>query len=143
MLETYPAFAAYVTCAVLLCLDLQVTWNGSGVARALTKTTPNDEDAPLFGTVLTERTPPSVARWTRAHENAVAATIPFLVLGLLYVLLGASAAVAWPLFGTFTVARRLLYSVAYVGRAVAGTMLYAIGLVATLALVVEVVRSVV
>jgi uncharacterized MAPEG superfamily protein len=53
-----------------------------------------------------------VARYRRAHLNALENILPFLVMGFLLVLTGPSVAVAGGLFGTFT-AFRLLHSVAY------------------------------
>ena len=49
--------------------------------------------------------PPGVARVLRAQRNAAVNVMPFLVLGLLYVINGASVRAAWLIIGSFTLAR--------------------------------------
>ena len=113
-LASEPAFAIYALCAVVLCLNMLGLWGMSGGVRAKTKTTPNAEDPGTVakGAKVVEDEPPEVARVLRAQRNADVNIMPFLVLGLLYCINGASARAAWILFGGFTVAR-LGHSVAY------------------------------
>jgi microsomal prostaglandin-E synthase 1 len=113
-LAAQPAFVAYAVSLLVLSLNLLVLWAYSGAVRAKTRTTPNREDV---GTVaksaqLVETDPPEVARVLRAHKNALANSVPFAILGLVFVLAGASGTAAWAIFGVFTVAR-IVHSVAY------------------------------
>ena len=137
-----PAFSAYVVTAIVLCLNLLVLWNYSGLVRGGTKTVMNEEDAATVakGSAMVATDPPAVARVLRAHQNATANVVPFLILGFLYVLLGPSTTAAVIIFATFTVAR-LLHSVAYVrGLQPWRTVAFIVGTTATLALMVDMVR---
>jgi microsomal prostaglandin-E synthase 1 len=112
-----PAFAIYGLTAAVLCLNLLGLWGYSGVVRTGTKTTPNTEDAVTVakGAEVVKADPDAVARVLRAHTNAFVNIVPFLALGLLYVLLGASATMAWILFGGFALTR-LGHTFAYLGQ---------------------------
>jgi prostaglandin-E synthase 1 len=140
-----PAFAIYSLCTVVLCLNMLGLWGYSGAVRTKSKTTHNAEDLRAFdrekkGEVVTAD-PPEVARVLRAHTNAVVNILPFLVLGLIYVMNGASARAAWILFGGFTVAR-LAHSFVYVaGKQPWRTIFFVLGAVFTLAVMVQVVRG--
>ena len=107
-----PAFQAYAVTCVVLCLNLLFLWSYSGVVRGKTKTAINAEDSARFHVPLTAGDPPEVARVLRAHSNAQASIYPFLLLGLVFVLAGATAQTAIPIFAIFTVAR-LLHSYVY------------------------------
>jgi glutathione S-transferase len=75
----------------------------------------------------------------RAHANAMANIVPFLILGLLYVLLGAGRTGALAYFAVFTLARHG-HSVTYLGALRPWrTVSYVAGLLATLGLLVQVV----
>jgi prostaglandin-E synthase 1 len=111
---TNPAFVAYVLAAVALALNLLGLWAYSGAARGKAKSTPNPED--VAGKVkLAPQEPPEVARVLRAHRNAEASILPFLVLALLYVILGAPATMARVVFGLF-VLFRYAHTFAYLGE---------------------------
>ena len=142
-LSSEPAFAIYALCTVVLCLNMLGLWGLSGSVRGKTKTTPNAEDASTVakGAKLVEEEPPEVARVLRAQRNADVNIMPFLVLGLLYVINGASPRAAWILFGGFTVAR-LAHTVAYLnGKQPWRTIFFVLGGLITLALMVQVVRG--
>ncbi len=111
------SFVIYCLAAVALCLNMMLLWAYSGAVRSRTKTTPNAEDAASVakGAAVTLDTPPGVARVLRAHRNALDNIVPFLILGLLYVLLGATTRMAWIMFGGFTAAR-FLHTLAYLGE---------------------------
>src|SRR5213594_4395104 len=134
-----PAFVAYAGSAALLCLNLFGLWLYSGAARNRTRTLINPEDTRLLkGRSIVERDPPEVARVLRAHANAMANILPFLILGFLYVLLGASRTGALVYFGVFTLAR-YVHSVAYVaGLQPWRTVSYVVGLLASIGLIVQV-----
>src|SRR6202007_1956568 len=103
--QVSPAFVAYTVTALVLCLNLIVLWAMSGGVRGGTKTALNPEDAALFKVAAVELAPAPVARVMRAHANAQATIYPFLILGLLYVLLGGAYAVAVVIFTVFVLAR--------------------------------------
>jgi uncharacterized MAPEG superfamily protein len=114
----------------------------SGGVRGKAKSTPNPEDTKSVvpGAQVSLVEPESVARVLRAHRNAEANIIPFLFLGLIYVMLGGPAMVAQIIFGIFVVAR-VGHSVAYLGaRQPYRTLSFAIGALATLGLIVDIIR---
>lgn len=113
-LANQPAFVAYALACVALCGNLLFLWAYSGAARNRCKSTPNPEDAALFGAALAATDPEGVARVLRAHANAQASIVPFLALGLVYVLAGGPPGPAAIYCGVFTLAR-WLHSWAYLG----------------------------
>jgi uncharacterized MAPEG superfamily protein len=135
-LAANPAFVAYASCLLALCLNMLLLWGYSGAVRGKTKTTPNEEDARTVarGAHVVEVDPPDVARVLRAHKNAMANIVPFAILGLVYVLAGGSGTVAWILFGVFTAAR-VTHTFAYLGaRQPWRTLSFVLGGVATVVL---------
>lgn len=112
-----PAFLPYALSMLVLSLNLLVLWAYSGSVRGKTKTTPNQEDAGTIarGAKVVDGNPPEVARVLRAHDNAMANIVPFAILGLLFVLAGGSATVAYAVFGVFTAAR-LAHSFVYLAE---------------------------
>jgi prostaglandin-E synthase 1 len=142
-LAANPAFLAYAVSMLVLALNLLVLWAYSGVVRGKTKTTPNTEDAgaPAKGTKLVDAEPPEVARVLRAHANAMANIVPFAVLGLVFVLLGASGTAAQVVFGVF-VAARVLHSFVYLaGKQPWRSLAFGIGVLDTLVLMGFIVRA--
>jgi len=142
-LSTNPAFLIYCLAASLISLNLMLVWGYSGGARGKTKTTPNTEDAGTVskGAQIVAADPPEVARVLRAFNNLAANALPFLVLGLLYVLLGATPTMAWILFGGYA-GIRVLYTFAYIGgKQPWRTLTFVVAQLLTLALLVQVVRA--
>ncbi len=129
-----PAFIPYAVTCLALSFNLIFLWLCSGVARFKAKLSINPEDATQFRTPLAEFDPPGVARALRAHANAQAASVPFLFLGLVYVLAGGPFGIATAIFAIF-VAARLAHAVCYL-RAVQPwrTFAFQAGLLATLTL---------
>ncbi|MBN2194030.1 MAG: hypothetical protein JW751_14540 [Polyangiaceae bacterium] len=80
-LAANPAFFFYSAAAVVWCLDLLALWFLSGWVRAKTHTTPNLEDGESIvkGAIVVAAEPPEVARALRAHQNAMATILPFLL----------------------------------------------------------------
>jgi uncharacterized MAPEG superfamily protein len=107
-----PSFLAYVFTCLVLSLNLLMLWVLSGAARAKGGVAINPEDGARYSAPVSELDPPAVARLLRAHRNAEATIYPFLLLGLLYVLVGGGAEVAVPIFTIF-VAARIVHSIAY------------------------------
>jgi glutathione S-transferase len=111
-IQSFEALYAYAVTALVLCFNMLIIWSYSGLVRFKTKTAINAEDAERFKTKLEDLDPPEVARVLRVMNNAYANVIPFLILGLVFVLIGGPAGTARMIFGIFTVAR-LLHSIAY------------------------------
>lgn len=104
-MELYPALGAYAVASLLLVAKLLFLWAYSGITRGKTGLAINPEDAAHFGGELRDGDPPAVARILRAHRNAEAVTYPFLLLGLVYVLIGGGLKLASALFAIFVIAR--------------------------------------
>ncbi len=137
-----PVFAAYALTVVVNTLNILVLWNLSGAARGKTRTTLNPEDATTVvrGATVVDGAAAAVARVLRVHRNTTDNTLPFLLLGLVFVLQRPDLLEAQILFGVFTAAR-LLFSVSYLaGLQPWRTIGYAIGVLTTLALMAEVAR---
>ena len=112
-----PAAVVYLVTSVAVVLHMVLLDAYSGVVRVKSRTVVNREDLRVTGagTKLVDEDPPAVARVLRAHRNLVANGVPFLLLGLAWVLSGATFGWAVALFGTF-VAARLVHSIAYVAE---------------------------
>ncbi len=140
-LSSNPTFVVYAISAIILCLQMLFLWAFSGGARGKTKTTLNAEDASSVakGAQVVDADPPAVARVLRAHRNAEANIYPFLILGLIYVLLGGTDGFAKIVFGIFTGAR-LLHSIVYLaGKQPWRTLSFVIGGLTTLVLAGDVI----
>lgn len=138
-----PVFVAYALTVVVNSLNMLVLWNFSGGTRGKTKTTPNPEDARTVvkGSAVVAQDPDSVARVLRAHRNTTDNTLPFLLLALVFVQMRPDPLETQILLGTFTAAR-LAYTVCYLGQIQPWrTIFYGVGVLATLALVVEILRA--
>jgi uncharacterized membrane protein YecN with MAPEG domain len=142
-LASNPAFIAYAITATVLCLHLMILWGLTGAVRARTKTTPNVEDTATVaqGAKLVEEDPAAVARAMRVYANAAANILPFLILGFVYVVLGAPANVAWIIFGVFVGARVLHAFVYSFGKQPWRTIMFVVAQLATAALAVQVLRA--
>jgi microsomal prostaglandin-E synthase 1 len=135
-IQSFQALYVYAVTALVLCVNLIIIWAYSGAVRAKTKIAINAEDAERFKTKLEDLDPPEVARVLRVHANAQASIFPFLILGLVYVLIGGTAGTAKIIFGIFAVAR-ILHSIAYLaGKQPWRTIFFAIASLALGALIV-------
>lgn len=138
-IQSFQALYVYAVTALVLSVNLIIIWSYSGAVRAKTKTAINAEDAHTFKTTLKDLDPPEVARVLRVHANAQASIFPFLILGLIYVLIGGTAGTAKIIFGIFTIAR-LLHSIAYLaGKQPWRTIFFAIASLALGALMVVII----
>lgn len=104
-LALYPALSVYALTCLVLVVNLLFLWAYSGATRGGLKMAINPEDAARFGATLVDTDPPAVARVLRAHRNAEACIYPFLLLGLVYVLIGGGKGFASAVFAIFVVAR--------------------------------------
>ena len=113
-LEANSALPVFAVCAAILVLKMMLVGHYTAMVRIRRKTYLNPEDAKQFSrideTVTNEH--PDVERGLRAHRNDLESTLPFLAVGLIYVLMGASSGLATALFVAFTVFR-CLFSVFY------------------------------
>jgi uncharacterized MAPEG superfamily protein len=109
---TNQTFFAYGLTALFLSLNLLLLWISSGALRARGGVAINPEDGARYGVPVSETDPPAVARVLRVHRNAEATIYPFLVLGLVYVLVGGSVQIAAPIFAIFTLSR-IAHSIVY------------------------------
>jgi prostaglandin-E synthase 1 len=132
-----PNLRIYAVTALVLSLNILWLWTKSGFVRGRTKTVMNDEDrgAAAKGVAVVEMDPPEVRRVLRAHRNALDNSVPFLVVALVFVLLGASPLAAGITFCAFVLAR-LLHSFAYL-RAIQPmrTIAFVSGLLVTVVLI--------
>ena len=121
------AFNVYLICVVALTFNLLFLAGWTGVRRSQAKTFVNPEDAKALKGTLAEREVDTVERVQAAHRNALENIPIFAILGLLYVMTGASKTGALAYFVTFTVAR-WLHSIMYL-RALQPfrTIMFAIG----------------
>lgn len=137
------AFGVYTLFATGLCL-LLVTIDGlGGGARARSKTTLNREDATTTakGAALVETDPDGVARVMRAHRNALANVVPFLLVMFFYVALGAPVGWVIALSGVFA-AMRVVHALAYIrGIQPWRTISFVVGQSALVVTAVQVVRA--
>ena len=134
-LMTNPAFKAYALSIVVLAFNLLFLGGFTAVQRGRNKALANPEDP---GYVEQTHENPKVARALRAHRNALENFVPFLSVGLVYVLTGATARGAMIYFTVYTVAR-LLHSVVYLlGKQPWRTLFFAVGALATIGMMVQV-----
>jgi uncharacterized MAPEG superfamily protein len=143
MLTTNPSFLIYSAAMVVLCLNVLGLWAYSGAVRTKTKTTLNGEDLRSLTKdgSLVQTDPPAVARVLRAHRNAADNILPFAVLGLLFVLWGASPLLTAIFCGVFVTAR-IGHSFSYLGeRQPWRTIAFAVGGGATLVMVGFLIRA--
>lgn len=113
-LQGNPAFPVFAICSAILVVKMMFVGHYTAMVRVRRKAYLNPEDARQFSrideTVITEH--PDVERGLRAHRNDLESTLPFLAIGLIYLLLGASPGLAMGLFIGFTLFR-CLFSVFY------------------------------
>ncbi|HEX4457006.1 MAG TPA: MAPEG family protein [Polyangia bacterium] len=135
-----PTFIYYVITVLALSALLIFLWAYSGTVRGKTKTTMNPEDGRAYNAPVVERDPPEVARVLRAHANAQANIIPFLLIGLVFVAMGGGPTMGAALFGAF-VFFRVAHAIAYlVGKQPWRTISFVLGGVVTLFMMVNVIR---
>jgi uncharacterized MAPEG superfamily protein len=110
-----PAFHTYAVCSVILAVKMLLVGNYTTMQRMRNKGFVNDEDAKAFGGKADAQEHPAVAHALRIHRNDLENIPLFFVIGLIYVLSGASAFGAAVYCWTFTITR-LLHWVAYLNH---------------------------
>lgn len=107
-------FEIYVICSSILVLNLLFLAGGTALTRARNKQVINDEDKALNAAAsVQEIDEGAVARWRRAHLNALENILPFLPMGFLLVTVRPSTVLAGALMGIFTLFR-LSHSFCYI-----------------------------
>ncbi len=112
----HPAFPTFVVCAALLVFKMIGVGHITGILRIRLEALLNPEDVKAFRSSQpqAEAEHPDIARGLRAHRNDLESTLPFLAIGLPYLLIDPSPSLASGLFVAFTVFRTL-FSVFYLG----------------------------
>ncbi len=137
-----PAFPPYAIAASIVAVHMLLLALWTGTVRVRSKAYVNPEDAKLSNAENVEVDHPDVQRVKRAHQNLIENAVPFFAVGLLYVLTNGSRTGALAYFGTF-VAARVLHSLFYLwGRQPFRTLMFAVGVLATLGMAVHVLRTV-
>ena len=109
-----PAFTTFALCSAILVLKGCLSGTFTAVTRLKAKRFMNPEDAKVFGGG-SEAAPaevPAVARALRVQRNDAENLPAFFAIGLIFVLVGASATAAAAYFWTFTIAR-ILHTLCY------------------------------
>lgn len=136
-LALYALFAAALV-TLLFAIDL-----ASGLARVRSGTTPNPEDATSVrrGATVAAAEPEAVARAARAHRNAMANVLPFLLAMFLWVILGAPRPWVLSVSAVFTGAR-VVHAIAYLaGVQPWRSLAFAVGFGCFAVTVVQLVRA--
>jgi uncharacterized MAPEG superfamily protein len=135
-----PAFRVYALCSAVLALQLILLAIWTATVRGKVKKFINPEDSTTFKGQNVGVDDDAVLRVKRAHQNAIENAVPFFAVGLLYVLTGATKLGAEAYFFTFTGAR-VLHSLFYLaGKQPWRTLMWVIGVLATVGMAVHVLR---
>lgn len=110
-----PAFRTYAVCSAILAIKMLLTGNYTTLMRMRNRGFVNPEDAAAFGGSPSEQEHPAVAHALRIQRNDLENIPLFWIMGLLFVLSGASASAAWWYCWTFTIAR-LIHWVVYLNH---------------------------
>ena len=102
-----PVFNVFAVCAAVLCLKMIAVGHYTGMTRIRRRVYLNPEDAQAFSQIeeFASVEHPDVERGLRAHRNDLESTLPFLAIGLVYVLVGPPVLLAQTLLIAFTVLR--------------------------------------
>jgi prostaglandin-E synthase 1 len=135
----HPAFLTFAICAALLVLKMICVGHVGGLLRIRREALLNPEDVAAFRSSKPQADAehPDVARALRAHRNDLESTLPFLAIGVPYLLTNPSSSLASGLFIAFT-AFRVLFSVFYL-RAIqpARSLSFLAGEVCVLVMIVQ------
>jgi glutathione S-transferase len=128
-------FAIYAMSVALMVINLFFLAFVTAIGRGKNKAFLNPEDAGYQESTSQNEW---VARVMRAHRNAVENILPFVAIGLLYVMTVGSPLGAKLYFGVFVTARWLHSFVYLAGKQPWRTMFFAAGALATLGMTVQV-----
>ena len=132
-------FRIFAACSFVLCLLMFALGAITAARRASQKTYANSEDkkvSPEGSEFNQGNDPPEVTRVMRAHRNLIESLLPFSILGVIYVISGASLLGAEICFIGFTVVR-VLHAIVYLkGLQPWRTMFFGFGLLAMMGMMV-------
>ena len=113
-LTSNPVFTVFAVCAAVLCLKMIAVGHFTGLTRIRRQVYLNPEDAKAFSQIeeFASVEHPDVERALRAHRNDLESTLPFLAIGLVYVLVDPPVLLAQALLIAFTVLR-CVFSIFY------------------------------
>ena len=133
-----PAFQPLVIFSALLVLKMGGVAFATANARRKAQVVVNPEDVGVNpGSHVEPADASSTMRYKRAHLNDVENIPAFMILALLFTLLGASATAGWAYFGVYFLAR-LLHTVFYVNAMQPWrTAAFAIGQLTLLGIIVQ------
>ena len=102
-----PVFTVFAVCTAVLCIKMIAVGHYTGLTRIRRQVYLNPEDAQAFSKIdeFAGAEHPDVERGLRAHRNDLESTLPFLAIGLVYVLVGPPVLLAQVLLIAFTVLR--------------------------------------
>lgn len=137
-----PVFKLFALVSALHVIQLLLLASWTGITRTLSKTWVNPEDTKFLGGRQVESDVEKVQRTKRAHLNAIENAVPFFIVGLLYVLTGASESGAKIYFWTFFAAR-VVHSISYLAAIQPfRTLSFGVGALAVFGMAVQVVMAV-
>ena len=143
MVESQGLLEWYAVCTVVLFVKMVAIGIYQGYYRIGRGAFQTPEDARWVGRQALDEELPEVRRGTKAWRNDVENIPMFLILGFVYMLLGAPATLGAWLFGIFTIAR-ILHTLFFLAALQPWrTLAYAVGLGATLVLAAGVLVQVV
>ncbi|HVY46571.1 MAG TPA: MAPEG family protein [Minicystis sp.] len=140
LLDQIDALRWFSFASAAIVLNLFFVANYTAIVRVRHKQVVNPEDAPTLDAKHADAEHAEVLRVHRAHRNAMENAVPFFVIGLLYALSAPSDVGAKVYFGVFAGAR-WLHTLFYLRKMQPfRTIAFIVGLLATLGMLVHVVR---
>lgn len=139
----FPAFPPLVLFSVLLVLKMGAVAFATSNARRKAKVVLNPEDTKVNpGSQAAPEEAPATLRAKRAHLNDVENVPGFLVLALLFTATGCSATAGWAYFGVYFAARAL-HTIFYLNAVQPfRTAAFAVGQLAQLGMMVQLLMAV-
>jgi len=132
------AFRAYAIACSILVLKMAAAGMLTAATRSRVKQFLNPEDARVLGGAGVMQEHPDVMRMLRMHRNDLENILPFFTVGLIFVLMGASAFGAQVYFYTFTAAR-VVHTITYVAKMQPWrTVAFVVGTLCTVGMVVQI-----
>lgn len=133
-----PAFQPLVIFSALLALKMGGLAFATANARRKAQVVVNPEDVGVNpGSHVEPADAPTTLRYKRAHLNDLENIPGFMILALLFTMLGASATAGWAYFGLYFVVR-LLHTVFYVNAMQPWrTAAFAVGQITQLGIIVQ------
>jgi glutathione S-transferase len=132
-----PAFQTYAVCSAILAIKMLLAGNYTTVQRFRSKTFLSEEDVRLSGGVVGEH--PAVARALNIQRNDLENIPLFWIVGLIYVLDGASPGAAAAYCWTFTVSRLVHWFVYLAGLQPWRAIAYTVGYLAILGMAAQII----